>query len=163
MTMINGKGVSIVPGDWEQKEAEKDMAIKVKLVEGGVMPVYKTKGAACADCYARLDVNIPAGKRALVPLGFCIELPEGYEAEIRPRSGNSKNGVDVCIGTVDCDYRGEVMACVVNNLGEGLAVEKGSRVCQMKVQKAEQFKFTQVEELSETERGEGGFGHTGSK
>lgn len=161
MTMINGKGVSIVPGDWEQEEA-KGM-VKVKLVEGGVMPVYKTKGAACADCYARLDVNIPSGKRALVPLGFCIELPEGYEAEIRPRSGNSKNGVDVCIGTIDEDYRGEVMACVVNNLGEGLAVEKGSRVCQMKIQKAEQFKFIQVEELSETERGQGGFGHTGLK
>jgi dUTP pyrophosphatase len=161
MTMINGKGVSIVPGDWEQ--GDNKMMIKVKLVEGGIMPVYKTKGAACADCYARVDVNIPAGKRALVPLGFCIELPEGYEAEIRPRSGNSKNGVDVCIGTVDCDYRGEVMACVVNNLGEGLAVEKGSRVCQMKIQKAEQFKFVEVEELSETERGSGGFGHTGLK
>lgn len=161
MTMINGKGVSIVPDNWEQKEAEG--MVKVKLVEGGIMPVYKTKGAACADCYARLDVNIPAGKRALVPLGFCIELPEGYEAEIRPRSGNSKNGVDVCIGTVDCDYRGEVMACVINNLGEGLAVEKGSRVCQMKIQKAEQFKFVEVDELSETERGEGGFGHTGLK
>lgn len=161
MTMINGKGVSIVPGDWEQED-NKGM-IKVKLVEGGVMPVYKTKGAACADCYARVDVNIPAGKRALVPLGFCIELPEGYEAEIRPRSGNSKHGVDVCQGTVDEDYRGEVMACVVNNLGEGLCVEKGSRVCQMKIQKAEQFKFVQVKELSETERGEGGFGHTGLK
>lgn len=161
MTMINGKGVSIVPGDWEQED-NKGM-IKIKSLEGGVMPVYKTKGAACADCYARVDVNIPAGKRALVPLGFCIELPEGYEAEIRPRSGNSKNGVDVCLGTVDEDYRGEVMACVVNNLGEGLAVEKGSRVCQMKIQKAEQFKFVQVEELSETERGEGGFGHTGLK
>ena len=163
MTMINGKGVSIVPDNWKQEEAEKDTTIKVKLVEGGIMPVYKTKGAACADCYARVDVNIPAGKRALVPLGFCIELPEGYEAEIRPRSGNSKNGVDVCQGTVDEDYRGEVMACVVNNLGEGLAVEKGSRVCQMKIQKAEQFKFVEVEELSETERGIGGFGHTGLK
>lgn len=163
MTVINGKGVSIVPDTWEQKEAEKDMTIKVKLVESGIMPVYKTKGAACADCYARIDVNIPSGKRALVPLGFCIELPEGYEAEIRPRSGNSKNGVDVCQGTVDEDYRGEVMACVVNNLGKGLAVEKGSRVCQMKIQKAEQFKFVEVEELSETERGESGFGHTGLK
>lgn len=162
MTVINGKGVSIVPGDWEQEEKGK-MTIKVKLVKGGVMPVYKTKGAACADCYARVDVNIPSGKRASVPLGFCIELPEGYEAEIRPRSGNSKNGVDVCQGTVDCDYRGEVIACVVNNLGEGLAVEKGSRVCQMKIQKAEQFKFVQVDKLSETERGSGGFGHTGVK
>lgn len=162
MTVINGKGVSIVPGEWEQED-KSNMAIKVKLLEGGVMPVYKTKGAACADCYARVDVNIPAGKRALVPLGFCIELPEGYEAEIRPRSGNSKHGVDVCQGTIDEDYRGEVMACVVNNLGEGLAVEKGSRVCQMKIQKAEQFKFVEVDELSETERGSGGFGHTGSK
>lgn len=161
MTMINGKGVSIVPDNWEQED--KTGMVKVKLVEGGVMPVYKTKGAACADCYARVDVNIPAGKRALVPLGFCIELPEGYEAEIRPRSGNSKHGVDVCQGTVDEDYRGEVMACVVNNLGEGLAVEKGSRVCQMKIQKAEQFKFVEVKELSETERGQGGFGHTGLK
>ena len=148
----NGGGVSMV-----------EKVVKVKLVEGGIMPEYKTKGAACADCYARVDVNIPAGKRALVPLGFCIELPEGYEAEIRPRSGNSKHGVDVCQGTIDEDYRGEVMACVINNLGEGLAVEKGSRVCQMKIQKAERLPFITVKELSETERGCGGFGHTGDK
>lgn len=139
------------------------MQIKVKLVEGGKMPEYKTSGAACADCYARVQTIIPSGERRLVPLGVCLELPEGYEAVVRPRSGNSKHGVDVALGTVDCDFRSEIMANVINNMKEGLVVEEGTRVCQLKIQKAEQFKFVEVDELSETERGQGGFGHTGSK
>lgn len=139
------------------------MDVKIKLVEGGKMPEYKTKGAACADCYARVQTIIPAGERRLVPLGVCLGLPEGYEAVIRPRSGNSKHGVDVAIGTVDCDYTGEIMANVINNMKEGLVVEEGTRVCQIKIQKAEQFNFVEVDELSETERGSGGFGHTGLK
>ena len=137
--------------------------VKIKLVPGGKMPEYKTAGAACADCYARVQTIIPAGERRLVPLGVCLELPEGYEAVVRPRSGMSKNGVDVAIGTVDCDFRSEIMANVINNMKEGLVVEEGTRVCQLKIQKAEQFNFVKVDELSETERGNGGFGSTGVK
>ena len=137
--------------------------VKIKLVPGGKMPEYKTAGAACADCYARVQTIIPAGERRLVPLGVCLELPEGYEAVVRPRSGMSKNGVDVAIGTVDEDFTGEIMANVINNMKEGLVVEEGTRVCQLKIQKAEQFNFVEVDELSETERGSGGFGSTGVK
>ena len=141
------------------------MKIKIKPVEGGKLPVYKTEGAACADCYARLSaplISIPKGKRCLVNLGFAIEVPEGYEAVIRPRSGLSKTGIDVAIGTIDWDYRGEVKACVINNTDGDLDIHNGERICQLKIQKAEQFKFRVVDTLSMTERGEKGFGSTGS-
>ena len=139
------------------------MDVKIKLVPGGKMPEYKTAGAACADCYARVQTIIPAGERRLVPLGVCLELPEGYEAVVRPRSGMSKNGVDVAIGTVDEDFKGEIMANIINNMKDGLVVEEGTRVCQLKIQRAEQFNFVEVDELSETERGVNGWGSTGVK
>lgn len=145
--------------------------MKIKLMEGGRTPQYKTKGAACCDCYARIEphsdnsavdyVTIFPGERALIPLGFAIELPEGYEAVIRPRSGLMKQGIDECIGTVDCDYRGEVSACLVNNSKERFKVFNGDRICQMKIQQAMQFEFELVDGLSETERGGNGFGSTG--
>lgn len=145
--------------------------IKIKLMEGGRKPQYKTNGAACCDCYARIEpskdnptvdyVTIFPGERALIPLGFAIELPEGYEAVIRPRSGLMKLGIDECIGTVDWDYRGEVSACLVNNSKERFKVFDGDRICQMKIQPARQFGFKIVDELSETERGGNGFGSTG--
>ena len=139
------------------------MDVKIKLVPGGKMPEYKTAGAACADCYARVQTIIPAGERRLVPLGVCLELPEGYEAVVRPRSGMSKNGVDVAIGTVDEDFKGEIMANIINNMKDGLVVEEGTRVCQLKIQRAEQFNFVEVDELSETKRGVNGWGSTGVK
>lgn len=144
------------------------MKIKIKLIEGGKLPAYKTSGAACADCYARVDyakngVIIPPGCRALIPLGFAIELPEGYEAVIRPRSGLTSKYIDEAIGTIDCDYRGEVKGCIINNTGSEIKINNQDRICQMKIQEAKQFEFEQVEELSETERGENGFGSTGVK
>ena len=138
--------------------------VKIKLIDGGKMPEYKTEGAACADCYARLMtpyITIPKGARCLVNLGFCMELPKGYEAVIRPRSGLTSKAIDNGIGTIDSDYRGEVKVCVINNTGEDIEIKNLERICQMKIQEAEQFKFVQVNELSETERGDGGFGHTG--
>lgn len=140
------------------------MQVKIKLIDGGKIPEYKTKGASCFDCYARLaadEIEVPAGKRVLVNLGFCLGLPDEYEAVIRPRSGYSKQSVDIAIGTIDSDYTGEVKACVVNNTGGTLEIKNGERICQMKIQKSERFSFKIVEELEDTERGDGGFGHTG--
>jgi len=138
--------------------------IKVKLIDGGKMPEYKTEGAACCDCYARLAVpfiTIPKKTRVLIALGFCIELPQGYEAVIRPRSGMTKKGVDVAIGTIDSDYRNEVMCQFINDSDGDFDIKNLDRICQMKIQKAKQFEFMQVDELSETERGQNGFGSTG--
>lgn len=93
------------------------MNIKVKVIDGGKLPEYKTEDAACCDCYSRLItpfITIPKGGRVLVNLGFALELPKGYEAVIRPRSGNSLKGLCIETGTIDADFRGEVKACVVN-------------------------------------------------
>lgn len=93
------------------------MNVKIKIIEGGKMSHYSRDGDACLDCHARIAagmINIPAHSRCLVNLGFALELPECYEAVVRPRSGLSKQGIDICVGTVDSNYRGEVKACVVN-------------------------------------------------
>ena len=142
-----------------------------RLIGDGRVPQYKTSGAACADCYARIEpykdnqevdyIVIHPHQRALVPLGFAMALPIGYEAVIRPRSGLMKQGIDEQIGTIDSDYRGEVSACLVNNSDAPFKVRNGDRICQMKIQRAERLPFALVDELDETKRGEGGFGSTG--
>ena len=140
------------------------MFIKMKIVNGGKIPEYKSEMAACADCYARLPtpfITVLKGARCYINLGFCIELPAGYEAVIRPRSGLTKIGIDIEPGTIDADYRGEVKACLINNSGEEFKINNFDRICQMKIQKAEQFKFLPVVELTKTKRGEAGFGSTG--
>lgn len=139
------------------------MIIKMKLIEGGKLPEYKTEGAACCDCYARLytpSILIPKKSRVLIALGFCMELPKGYEAVIRPRSGMTKKGVDVAIGTIDWDYRNEVMCQFINNSDGDFEIKNLDRICQMKIQKTERFEFVTVDELSETDR-KGGWGSTG--
>lgn len=138
-----------------------EFAVNIYYFPGGKTPEYMTEGAACCDCYSRISVEVPAGARLLVPLGFALALPKGYEAVIRPRSGMSKIGLDCTIGTIDSDYRGEVMACIVNNSGTTYRIEQNARVCQMKIQRAERFRFVPAPELSETERGGKGFGSTG--
>lgn len=138
--------------------------VRIKLVDGGKMPEYKTKGAACADCHARLItpyVTIPKGARCLINLGFAIELPEGYEAVIRPRSGMTKKGIDVACGTIDSDFRDEVKCQIINNSGGDFDIHNLDRICQIKIQEARQVRFIPVEELSKTERGNNGFGSTG--
>lgn len=141
------------------------MLVKIKLIEDGKMPFYATKEAACADCYARITdiegIKLKAGERCLINLGFALELPERYEAILRPRSGNTKRGIDIGIGTIDSDYRGELKACLINNSKGDFEVHNGDRICQLKIQKAEQWKFEQVDELTTTERGANGFGSTG--
>ena len=137
--------------------------VKVKLFKGGKLPEFKTESAACADCRARLDedVVIPSGKRALIPLGIACGLPEGYEIQVRPRSGLSSKSIDVTLGTGDADYTGEYKANVVNTSGEDFVVHNGDRICQMAFREVPKVSFAIVSELEKTERGDGGFGHTG--
>lgn len=142
------------------------MNIKIKVIENGKIPVFKRKGDACCDCYARLSdnldsISIPPNSRCLVNLGFALELPEEYEAIIRPRSGLSSRYIDICIGTIDSNYRGEVKACIVNNSNGYFDVRSGDRICQLAIRKTEDIVFEQVENLSETNRGDNGFGSSG--
>lgn len=135
--------------------------VKIKLIENGMLPKYKRQGDCCLDCYSRENASIKHGERKLIPLGFALELPPEWEAVIRPRSGNSKNGIEIAIGTVDTNYRGEVMACVINNSGNDFFIEIGDRICQLAVRHAPTVMFEVVDELSETERGSNGFGSSG--
>lgn len=139
------------------------MKIQIKLIEGGRLPEFKTDGAVCADCYSRCNnpIEIKPNSRALIPLGFAVELPKGYEMVLRPRSGMSKNGIDSVIGTIDFDYRGEVMACVINNIDKAITVENDTRICQCAIRQVPEIEFEVVSELSETVRGNNGFGSTG--
>lgn len=137
------------------------MKVKIKKIENGELPIYKREGDVCMDCFARSPVLIQSFNRCLVPLGFALELPIGYEAVVRPRSGMSKESVDVCVGTIDANYRGEVMACVVNNTEEVLHISQGQRICQLAVREAPAIEWDVVDELSETERGDNGFGSSG--
>lgn len=141
------------------------MKVKIKLIEGGVMPEFKTAGAVCADAYARLDndITIQPGERALIPLGFACGLPEGWELQVRPRSGLTSKGIDNGWGTGDWDYTGEYKACVMNNKKEPFVIHNGDRVCQIAIREAPKIEFEQVDELSETERGSNGFGSTGDR
>ena len=144
-------------------DADKPTEVKIKLIDGGKLPEFKTKGAVCADCYARLDTNffIKKGERKLIPLGFACGLSEGYEIQVRPRSGLSSKGIDVSLGTGDWDYTGEYMACVTNNSEKDFPIHNGDRICQFAIREVPNIKFKLVDELEETERGSRGFGHTG--
>jgi len=137
------------------------MNIKLKLFDGAKTPEYKTNGAACADCYSNADCSLKPNETKLIPLGFALELPEGYEAQIRGRSGLAKKKINVALGTVDADYRGEVSAIVTNGSNDVFVINSGDRIAQMKIGIAPQYDFEIVDELSETERGCGGFGSTG--
>ncbi len=131
------------------------------------LPAYATSGSAGMDLVAATDGDIVLlpGKRHLVPTGIAIELPEGLEAQIRPRSGlAAKNGITVLNtpGTVDSDYRGEIKVCLINLGDESFTISRGMRVAQMII--AEHARVTLIEQqsLSETERGAGGHGSTGT-
>lgn len=142
------------------------MNIKIKVIENGKIPEFKREGDACVDCYARIadnidHISIPAHSRCLVNLGFALELPKGYEAVVRPRSGLSLQKIDICIGTIDNNYRGEVKACIVNNSESSFDVKNGNRICQLAIRKTEDIVFERVENLSETNRGDNGFGSSG--
>ena len=140
--------------------------IKCVASEGAVIPQYKTNGAAGADICALLSesVVIKKGERAMIPTGLFFSIPEGYEIQVRPRSGlAAKNGVTVLNtpGTIDSDYRGEVKVILINLSSEDFTVNNGDRIAQIVVAPVTIGEFEQVSELDETERGTGGFGSTG--
>ena len=144
--------------------------IKIKIVNKGNQPLpkYETAQSAGMDLRANIDkpILLKSLDRKLIPTGLHIALPEGYEAQIRPRSGLAiKHGI-TCLntpGTIDADYRGDVGVILVNLSKDDFVVQPGERIAQMIINKFEQAEFELVEELDETERGEGGFGHTGTK
>lgn len=132
------------------------------------MPAYATTLSAGLDLRANLEepITLKSLERTLIPTGLRIELPEGYEAQLRPRSGLAlKQGITLLNspGTIDADYRGEIGVIVVNLSNETVTIEHGERICQMVIAKHEQVTIEEVDELSDTERGAGGFGHTGKK
>ena len=142
------------------------MLIKTSLVQGGRLPTYATVGAAGADCYAHIEkpVIVKAGKWATIPLGFKVEIPEGYEMQIRGRSGIAcKKGIGIVngVGTIDSDYRGEVNSILLNNSEEDFIVCPEDRIAQAVIAPVIQADWMVVNKLSETMRGEGGFGSTG--
>ena len=137
------------------------MNVKIKLCDNGVLPTYAHIGDACCDCCAAEDSTIAYGQIAKVKLGFCLELPEGYEAQIRPRSGLSSKGIVSMFGTIDSNYRGEVCVVIQNNSFDDFEIKFGDRICQMKIERVEPVVFDEVVELSDTVRGCNGFGSTG--
>ncbi len=139
--------------------------IKIRS-KSGILPEYETAGSAGMDLKAYIDepVVLGPGKRTLVPTGLFIELPEGYEAQIRARSGLAiRNGISLVNGpgTIDSDYRGEIGVILINLGEEDFVINNGDRIAQMVITRYERAEWIQADELSETERGEGGFGHTG--
>ena len=138
----------------------------IKATASGGIPEYETEGAAGMDLMACLDapLELGPGKRALVPTGLRIELPAGVEAQVRARSGLAVNhgiGLVNGIGTIDSDYRGEIKICVINHGEETFVINNGDRVAQLVFARYERVQIEIVNELPDTGRGEGGFGHTG--
>lgn len=142
------------------------MNIKVKkLYESVVLPEYKTSGAAAFDFESMIDIIINPNETKIIPTGLAFEIPDGYELQVRPRSGLSaktKLRVSNSPGTIDSDYRGEV-CIILDNISsqDSYTINKGERIAQGVISKVEKITFEEVENLSETERGEGGFGSTG--
>lgn len=139
----------------------------VKLRSDAVLPVYQTVGAAGADLHACIDepITLQPFERRMIPTGLAMAIPEGYEVQIRARSGMSiKYGITMVngIGTIDADYRGEVGVLVINLSQEAFTIEPGMRIAQMVVAKYDVAEWSVVEALPETERGAGGYGSSGT-
>jgi len=142
------------------------MKIKVVNTSSNLLPYYSTINSAGMDLRANLKeaVVLKPLERKLIPTGLFVELPEGYEAQVRPRSGLAiKKGVTVLNspGTIDADYRGEIMVILINLSTEDFVIQNGERIAQMVISSHEKVEWEPVEELAATERGDGGFGHTG--
>lgn len=140
--------------------------VKIIAEKGAVVPEYKTAGAAGADVCAFLSepLVLVKGKRVIVPTGLFFEIPEGYEIQVRPRSGlAAKNGVTVLNtpGTIDSDYRGELKIILINLGDEDFTINNGERIAQIILAPVTQASFVPAEKLSDTQRGSGGFGSTG--
>ena len=144
----------------------KKVEVKVVREKGVELPKYETKGSAGMDVRANIkeSITLKSLERILIPTGLRVAIPEGYEIQVRPRSGLAiKHGITMLNtpGTVDSDYRGELKVIVVNLSNEAYTIEPNERIGQFVLNKIEQIEFVEVEELESTERGEGGFGHTG--
>jgi dUTP pyrophosphatase len=144
--------------------------MKIKIVNKSKhpLPEYATPGSAGMDLRANIDapITLAPGERKLIPTGIYIAVPVGYEAQVRPRSGLAlKHGIGLAnmVGTVDADFRGEIGVILINLGQEDFVVNDGERIAQMVIAKHERAEWDVVEELDETERGEGGYGHTGVK
>lgn len=149
-------------------EAMQTVQVNIVNTSSNPLPQYATAGSAGMDIRANLSspVNLLPMERSLISTGLFIELPEGYEAQIRPRSGMAiKQGI-TCLnspGTVDADYRGELKIILINLSNTVQVINHGERIAQMVIAKTEKAALVLVEQLSNSQRGEGGFGHTGSK
>lgn len=145
------------------------MRVKIVNKSSNPLPTYSTEYSAGMDLRANLKdevINIAPGERALIPTGLCIQIPYGYEAQIRPRSGLAlKYGITVlnAPGTIDADYRGEILVCLINHGNYIFDVHNGDRIAQIVFAQVEQAILVEVSELTDTKRGDGGFGHTGVK
>ena len=144
--------------------------VKIKIVNRGrqQLPAYATELSAGMDLRANIDESITLNpmERRSIPAGLYMALPAGYEAQVRPRSGLAlKHGITVLNspGTIDADYRGEIGVLLVNLSNEPFVITEGERIAQMVIARHEQGQFEVVDELDQTERGEGGYGHTGVK
>ncbi len=144
------------------------MIIRVINKSKNTLPAYETAHAAGMDLRADVETTVVLKpmERKLIPTGLYIELPESFEAQIRPRSGLAfKHGIGIVNspGTIDADYRGEIKVLLINFSADDFEINTGDRVAQMVVAKHERVKWEQVEVLNETQRGEGGYGHTGKQ
>ena len=142
------------------------MNVKIVNQSGHALPEYSTPNSAGMDLRAKLDQakTLKPMERSLIPTGLFMELPEGYEAQIRPRSGLAlKKGISIVNspGTIDADYRGEIGIILINLSDVDFVVNDGERICQMVINKVETISWSEVGSLEDSERGEGGFGHTG--
>ena len=144
------------------------MDVKIVNLSEHPLPDYSTALSAGMDLRAKLEepVTLKSLERKLIPTGLYVEIPEGFEAQIRPRSGLAlKKGISVLNtpGTIDADYRGEIGVILINLSGSDFVVNNGERICQMVINKVEKISWTEVSSLEESERGAGGFGHTGNQ
>ena len=142
------------------------ITVKCVASKGAEIPEYKTEGAAGCDVCAFIpeSVKLAPGKRAIIPTGLFFEIPEGYEIQVRPRSGlAAKNGITVLNtpGTIDSDYRGELKIILINLGDEDFSINNGDRIAQIVIAPVTQAQFVKTDVLSETERGDKGFGSTG--
>ncbi len=149
---------------------EKEERIKVKIINrsGNNLPAYSTSMSAGMDIRADIknDLVMKPMERAVIPTGLFIELPDGYEAQIRPRSGlAAEKGITVLNspGTIDSDYRGEIKVILINLSDKEFVIKSGDRIAQMVIAKYQQIEWELTEIINNTERGEGGFGHTGKE
>lgn len=141
-----------------------ELVVEISVTDGCTMPTYQTAGSAGLDLCAACDAELAPMERRLIPTGLRIAIPEGFEGQVRPRSGLAlKHGLTMVNtpGTIDSDYRGEVSVILINLGGESVRISKGERIAQLVICPVAKARLVRVNALAATERGEGGFGSTG--